>query len=367
MGYARAGRGLAVLGLAAAAVGVVPAGGASAAALSATLTIDRYAPLVPQWDGRLVPQLSGTVTCSSGTAYTDVYGDLYQGGRYAYGSAYVSPCAPWQASYYSYSTGFATGAASAYASGTVQDWSTGESVAVSASRTVTVVRCTRLGTAGDDLLTGTSGNDVICGLEGDDRIRGLGGNDVVIGGPGLDTVDFATSPAAVVANLVSGTATGEGSDQLQQVERIDGSRYADTLTGDAGPNELRAGVGNDKVSGGGGDDLVYGGDGNDSLFLGTGNDVGGGGAGTDTVGFALAINADLTAGTATGEGDDVLQTLENITGTPAADRLRGSSGNNHLQGLGGNDTLIGEAGTDRCDGGTGTDTATTCETRIAIP
>src|SRR5690349_16068027 len=43
----------------------------------------------------------------------------------------------------------------------------------------TGLRCTIVGSSGDERLTGTPGDDVICGLGGDDRINGAGGNDVV--------------------------------------------------------------------------------------------------------------------------------------------------------------------------------------------
>ena len=50
------------------------------------------------------------------------------------------------------------------------------------------VRCTVVGTEGDDLLEGTAADDVLCGLGGDDRLRGSGGDDVLDGGGGADDV-----------------------------------------------------------------------------------------------------------------------------------------------------------------------------------
>ena len=47
-------------------------------------------------------------------------------------------------------------------------------------------RCTKTGTAGDDLLLGTSGADVLCGLGGNDTLSGAGGDDILRAGPGAD-------------------------------------------------------------------------------------------------------------------------------------------------------------------------------------
>jgi Ca2+-binding RTX toxin-like protein len=114
--------------------------------------------------------------------------------------------------------------------------------------------CTVSGTAGADVLTGTSRADLICGLGGDDTITGLGGDDVVVGGPGTDTVDYSNAPTGVTADLRRAASFGEGTDSLQQIENITGSRFADDLDGDGSPNVLRGGAGPDRVSGQEGDD-----------------------------------------------------------------------------------------------------------------
>ncbi|MPZ22717.1 MAG: serine hydrolase, partial [Dehalococcoidia bacterium] len=79
-----------------------------------------------------------------------------------------------------------------------------------------------VGTAGDDVITGTSGPDVIRGLGGDDKICALDGNDLISGGPGNDWIhggpgrDRAVfgGELPVVVNLLAGTATGQGTDEL---------------------------------------------------------------------------------------------------------------------------------------------------------
>jgi Ca2+-binding RTX toxin-like protein len=121
------------------------------------------------------------------------------------------------------------------------------------------------GTAAANVLTGTAAADVICGLGGNDVIKGQGGNDTIIGGAGIDSVDFANAAVPVTANLSTGAATGQGTDKLLEVESIDGSPYADKLTGDTGPNRLSGKSGKDTLSGLGGPDQMYGGDSDDQI------------------------------------------------------------------------------------------------------
>jgi serralysin len=114
--------------------------------------------------------------------------------------------------------------------------------------------------------------------------------------------------------------------------------------------------------------------GND-VFMATlndGNDRYTGSAGTDTYdlsGTSAAATVNLTTGTASSAqtGSDVLATIENITGSSAADVITGSSGANVLDGglgddillgMGGTDTLVGGAGMDRITGGAGRDVLT---------
>ena len=141
--------------------------------------------------------------------------------------------------------------------------------------------CTKIGTPGPDTLTGTAGADVLCGLGGNDVLLGKGGNDLLIGGPGLDTASYAGSGTAIIAHLGTGTATGQGTDSLEGMERVTGGLKADRITGDAAANTLSGGAGRDTLNGGGGADSLAGGEGNDVLNGGAGNDTLNGGPGTD--------------------------------------------------------------------------------------
>ena len=241
-------------------------------------------------------------------------------------------------------------------------------------RTATIV-----GTGGDDTLIGTSLPDVITGLGGNDVISGLGGDDLLCGGPGddqliggsgsdrlignagADTIGYMTAPAGVVVNLGLRTATGgAGDDVLQSVERVVGSGFDDTLTGNAKDNFLDGGAGSDELVGRGGDDLLRGGPGDDLLDGRSGDDVLNGGPGRDVASFvhaASGVTADLVAGSAVGDGIDRLLNLEDLRGSRHGDTLRGDGGDNHLAGGKGDDVLAGRGGADRLTGNRGRDSA----------
>ena len=270
---------------------------------------------------------------------------------------------------------------------------------------------TVVGTAGDDILKGTESDDVIVGLAGNDRIVGLGGNDticgrdgddVLVGGPGDDVLlggdgsDWAAYGAApaVEVDLAAGTATGWGADELRSIENLIGSGRADALVGDKRPNvihgnggadhiggrggadQLHGGPGNDRMFGAGGDDIVAGHDGNDTLDGGHGNDVlrgaSGddvispgpgddavvGGEGVDTISFSAATQAveiDLGAGTANGQGTDTVAGITNVIGSRLGDLIVGNAGPNRLMGKGGGDAIDGAKGNDTVEGSFGHD------------
>jgi len=193
-----------------------------------------------------------------------------------------------------------------------------------------------------DILTGDSGANVLNGGTGDDTLNGQAGDDTLNGGAGSDTASFATAASGVTVDLTAGTATGDGSDTLTGIENVTGSAQGDTLTGDGNANTLSGGAGDDTLDGRGGNDALDG------------------GAGTDTASFgnaASAITADLTVGTATGDGTDTLTGIENLTGSAQNDALTGDANANTLTGGNGDDTLDGRAGNDQLDGGAGSDTA----------
>lgn len=261
-----------------------------------------------------------------------------------------------------------------------------------------------------DSVHGGPGDDFVDGWVGDDVLWGDGGDDTIRGAAGTDRVVFDSSPNGVRANLNTGGATGQGTDTFNNgsgpIERLTGSDHNDVLVGDGGPNNLAGLRGNDILIGLAGNDLMKGGRRADTMLGGAGNDVVNGEPGVDTVSFAQSpnpVNVDLAAGTATGEGADMLTGVENVVGSGhgdllagnnginvlrgrngfdvlnargGADRAFGGKGHDTMRGHGGDDRLFGEAGndvhhggsgTDRCSGGPGADSQTSCEFRFSIP
>jgi hypothetical protein len=186
---------------------------------------------------------------------------------------------------------------------------------------------------GDDIVLGRGGNDKICGGGGTDIIDGGAGNDKLDGGPGIfDIANFSSATGPVGADLAHGIASGEGSDSLRSVEGLAGSRFNDTLLGDGTVNLLVGGMGNDRLDGKGGTDFIG--------FL--------------TIG-AQGVSANLSTGTASGQGSDTLVSDEAVIATNNADHLTGDAGDNILGGGAGNDTIHGGQGDDRLFGDAGTD------------
>ncbi len=145
-----------------------------------------------------------------------------------------------------------------------------------------------------------------------------------------------------------------------------GTAFADNINARGGNDFVDAGDGDDFVDGGNGNDVLKGGRGNDQMFGGNNNDRlnGGdgddqldGGTGTDWADFdgGATVNVDLTAGIATGQGNDTLLNFENVLGSSFADTIKGNAANNVLDGAVGNDTFIATQGADTIIGGLGTD------------
>jgi Ca2+-binding RTX toxin-like protein len=151
-------------------------------------------------------------------------------------------------------------------------------------------------------------------------------------------------------------------------EETSGTEGADYLSGGDGRDTLSGQGGNDTLQGGDGDDQLDGGAGNDYLYGNAGDDAIDGGEGRDGVMFYSSqqgVDVDLEAGTATGEGNDTLQNVEDVFGSVHDDTIRGDAGDNILYGNSGDDVLEGRegddtfyagVGEDQIDGGEGTDT-----------
>ena len=185
---------------------------------------------------------------------------------------------------------------------------TGDYGAATTPVIASLVTATATGGAGSDVLsgveepdrrlrrgirsTGDGGPNALNGGSSNDLLAGGPDDDVLTGGSGTDTADFSEAASAVVVNLASGSATGEGSDTLVGILNVIGGTGDDGLTGDTNANVLSGGAGADTLAGG------------------LGNDTLAGGTGADTVDYASVIGdvtVNLAAGTATGDGTDTLK------------------------------------------------------------
>jgi Ca2+-binding RTX toxin-like protein len=281
------------------------------------------------------------------------------------------------------------------------------------------VRATIVGTGGSDVLVGTDRRDVIVGKGGADTIRGKGradlvcagggddvvkggdgidllfgngGDDRLIGGPGFfnqivpgpgddfvnggpafansgDEVIYLPSANGIVADLGAGTATGEGNDEIVNVEWLIGSFHDDVLRGTADQNDTIFGAdGNDVIESLGGDEFLAGGAGDDQIDGGDGFDVLADMVLQDIYGLSPVtgpLTVDLLAGSLAGNGSDTLVGIEGSHGSPGNDVMVGNDGDNDfvvlvegadtVDAAGGADLVDGGDGADDLDGGTGTD------------
>lgn len=262
------------------------------------------------------------------------------------------------------------------------------------------------GDSHDNVIAGLAGNDVIDGGGGINTVDysndfhgvtvdmstgtatdGYGGYDtlaniqIVIGshnddsitGDGTTTVSYANSYSSVTIDLSAGTATGDGNDTLINIHSVIGSPYDDIITGSSGDDIISGGGGNDYLDGGAGVntidyshdpsgvavDLYYG---YDTNYAGSAtllnfqtvigshyDDVINGDGSTTTISYETALNGvtvDLSMGTATGDGNDTLSGIANVTGSSHDDTITGDSNDNILYGNGGNDYITGGAGAD---------------------
>ena len=111
--------------------------------------------------------------------------------------------------------------------------------------------------AGDDVIISNLSSVSLQGGAGDDRFISGRAGDSFDGGEGIDTIDYSRSTSAVTVDLAQGT--GARGDVLVNVEAIAGSKYGDTLIGDAAANILFGSRGADELTGGeGADTFVYG-------------------------------------------------------------------------------------------------------------
>ncbi len=131
------------------------------------------------------------------------------------------------------------------------------------------------GEDGHDFIDGRAGDDVMLGGRGDDVLRGRAGDDEMKGGLGTDTASYQLANVGVTINLliVGPQPTGVGSDTLVSIEDVIGSKFGDTIEGNAQANTFIGMNGNDILRGRSGNDFLIGGGGFDSGVGGNGFDT----------------------------------------------------------------------------------------------
>lgn len=199
------------------------------------------------------------------------------------------------------------------------------------------------GSAGDDDLFGGGGNDVLNGKAGDDFITGGAGKDKYDGGDGADILNFSDSRgdpstlAGIVYDGVKGTVTDQygNKETFVGIEGARGTNFTDILNGGNNDDTFQGLGGRDKIDGRKGFDVVT-----------YHRDERNGGA-------SQGVVVDLGAGTAIdGFGKkDTLTSIEGVRGTDYDDDLTGSKAANFLRGDGGSDVLAGGLGNDTLQGG----------------
>src|SRR5688572_12893408 len=235
---------------------------------------------------------------------------------------------------------------------------------------------------------------------GDDDIRGPKGIFDLVGGAGADRLDATGATEAYVSYfghtagvtvLVNGLpddgAPGEGDNVLGAITSIAGGAGNDhleagpatrSLFGADGDDTLVGNADRNYLDGGAGADQLLAGDGTDSLWGGAGADVLSGGGGLDEVTYGGVAPLRLSIGDGpndgeAGEGDDIRDDVEGVSGSQGDDVLIGDADANRLSGLGGRDVLRGGDGGDEIlgwgdgdelDGGPGPDRLSTRPRRL---
>ena len=195
---------------------------------------------------------------------------------------------------------------------------------------------------------------------GDDSFMSGAGADTFDGGDGTDWVSYLLSTKGVTVDIAAGTSSD--GDQLSSMENVDGSNFADKLSGDWQSNYLAGRAGNDVLDAGGGNDILDGGTGNDTLKGGAGDDIYFidsasdiitelSGQGSDLVFASINYTLGTNIENATADGTAAI----NLTGNALNNELMGNSAANVLNGGGGNDFLDGQGGADTLIGGAGND------------
>ena len=159
---------------------------------------------------------------------------------------------------------------------------------------------------------------------------------------------------SAIADTTVQTGGGGSSQCHGQAATITGTPGADVLTGTEGPDVIAAGAGDDDVAALGGNDTVCGGAGEDLLAGGPGNDLLDGhddstsdDASSDAIDYSTSTQAVVVRlasgqaieGTVTGEGQDRVQRVSDVIGSPGSDDIQGNDNPNWIAAGAGDDRI----------------------------
>jgi Ca2+-binding RTX toxin-like protein len=241
------------------------------------------------------------------------------------------------------------------------------------------------GTDGADTITGNSQANVLDGRGGNDILDGGLGNDTIIGGANSDTASYAshnTLTTFEIGNISLGLGSADGSatysvfspqglqlivetDVLRGIESVTGSKFNETVSGNAQNNVLDGAGGVNTVS------FVE----HDSIpaFVNETNvielaDINRAGEIEDGsyVRQGVVFNSQTGQFQAIAE-TDVLRNFQNVTGSNRSETIIGNFQDNVLSGRGGNDVIDGGRGNDTMIGGSGNNTASFHSLGFLIP
>jgi RTX calcium-binding nonapeptide repeat (4 copies) len=212
---------------------------------------------------------------------------------------------------------------------------------------------------GDDDLLGSVNPFLFLGGPGADRIEATG-----VSGSSVSYLDHTEGVMVRLNGVADDGAPGEGDNVLGSVTGITGGSGDDLLEAGPAASGLSGGGGDDALVGSPEHDSLHGGDGNDELLAGAGNDFLTGAAGADVLsggpdldevsyGGAEPLRLSIGDGPndgAAGEGDDIREDIEGLTGGSGDDVLIGDDDGNRLIAYGGQDVLRGGGGPDQLIG-----------------
>jgi uncharacterized protein len=195
------------------------------------------------------------------------------------------------------------------------------------------------------------GSAIVEGSGADDVFLSVAANETFNGQAGTDTINYSTATSSIEVNL--GVANGYGRGAQIGADRLNS---IETVILGSGDDRFNGGVGQETVNGGDGDDILAGNGGNDVINGGIGSDTASYAQNTAAVyvelGAGFTLETDTITGTITSGAilsSDMLQDIENVTGSAFGDRFYGNAEDNIFQLGAGADIAYAEGGTDTLD------------------